>query len=154
KLLVENKNVGQHLSGDSDFHASAYLAEPITPEGRAGEIYGEHGAWAATTPRPWGELTVQIRSSSAGREPEGVALGNFAPPFGWDHKEYMRNGAGVRRVMGWNTHFGPIPANWRVRPDRKLEIVEMDETRITAKIREASEVIRAWQSKLAVKPIK
>ena len=91
-LLVENKNVGMHLSGDNDLVSSAYLEEPITAEGREGEVFSEHGPWCATTPRPWGELTMHIRSASADRIPEEVAVGPLTPGFGWDHKEYMRNG--------------------------------------------------------------
>ena len=34
KLIVENNNVGRHLSGDCDLISYAYLAEPVTPEGR------------------------------------------------------------------------------------------------------------------------
>ena len=77
KLLVENKNVGQHLTGDCDLVSSAYLAEPITPEGRDGEICNEGNPlppWAATTPRPWGELTIHVRAGGVGRMPDGVAL--------------------------------------------------------------------------------
>jgi hypothetical protein len=152
KLLVENKNVGMHLSGDNDLVSSAYLEEPITVEGREGEVFSEHGPWCATTPRPWGELTIQVRSASADRIPDEVAVGPLAPGFGWDHKEYMRNGAGIRHVMTWRTHLGAIPASWRVMPDTKIERVEMDTARIDAKIKEAGEVVRAWHGKLAVKP--
>ena len=102
----------------------------------------------------WGELTVHIRSSSASRVPNEVALGPFAPGFGREHKEYMRNQAGVRHVMGWNTHLGAIPGSWRVMPDTRIEQVEIDDGRVNARIREASEIVRAWHGKLAVKPVK
>jgi choline dehydrogenase-like flavoprotein len=154
KLLVENKNVGMHLTGDSDFVGAALLEEPVTPEGREGDVFSEHGPWCATTPRPWGELTVHIRSGSQFRIPEEIAVGPFAPGFGWDHKEYMRNGAGVRRIITWRTHLGAIPASWRVMPDGKLQLVEMDEARVTATIKQAGEIVRAWQEKLSVKPVK
>ena len=154
KLLVENKNVGLHLNGDYDLVASAFLEEPVTPEGREGDVFSEHGPWCATTPRPWGELTVHVRSGSMFRIPEEIAVGPFAPGFGWDHKEYMRNGAGVRRIITWRSHLGAIPWNWRVLPDTKIERVEMDTARVDATVKEVGEVIRAWQGKLAVKPVK
>jgi GMC oxidoreductase len=154
KLLVENKNVGMHLTGDSDFVGAAFLEEPVTPEGREGDVFSEHGLGGVTTPRPWGELTVHIRSGSQFRIPEETAVGPFAPGFGWDHKEYMRNGAGVRRIITWRTHLGAIPASWRVMPDGKLQLVEMDEARVTATIKQAGEIVRAWQEKLSVKPVK
>jgi choline dehydrogenase-like flavoprotein len=154
KLLVENKNVGMHLTGDSDFVGSAFLEEPVTPEGREGDVFSEHGPWCATTPRPWGELTVHVRSGSQFRIPEETALGPFAPGFGWDHKEYMRNGAGVRRIITWRTHLGAIPASWRVMPDTKVQLVDMDEARVNATIKQAGEIVRAWQEKLSVKAVK
>lgn len=154
KTLVENKNVGLHLNGDVDFVSSALLEEPVTPEGRQGDIFSEHGPWAATTPRPWGELTIHVRSASAWRNPEEASLGPLAPAFGWEHKEFMRNASGVRRIITWRTHLGGIPWDWRVLPDTSMERVEMDEPRINAKIKEASEIICAWHGKLSVKPVK
>lgn len=154
KLLVENKNVGAHISGDLDLHAYVLLPEPVQPEGRDGEVISEHGPWCATTPRPWGELTIQIRSAIGGRSPESVAMGIFAPEYGWDHKEYMRNGSGTRRILGWNVHFGAIPWSWRVLPDTTGERMELDEAPFNAKIKEAAEIIRAWHGKLAMKPVR
>jgi hypothetical protein len=142
------------MSGDLDLHANVLLPEPVQPEGREGEVIGEHGPWCATTPRPWGELTVQIRSAIGGRSPESVAMGNFAPPFGWEHKEYMRNASGARRILGWNVHFGAIPWSWRVLPDGTGERTALDEPRFTAKIKEAADIIREWHGKLAMKPVK
>jgi choline dehydrogenase-like flavoprotein len=155
KVLVENKNVGQHLTGDCDLRSTAFLAEPITPTGRTGEMVGG-GPWTAMTPRPWGELTVHIRKDGGGvGDPSGAALGGYAPGFGWEHKEYMRNMLGPRHQTGWATHFGAVPWSWRVLPpDGDIERVEMDTPRFEAKIKEAAEVIRAWSEKLAIKPVK
>ncbi len=147
KLLVENKNVGHHLTGDCDLRSSVYLEEPVA---ETGEI-GRGGPWTAMNPRPWGELTVHIRNEGAGG---GEPLGAFAPAFGWEHKEYMRNMLGARHQLAWATHFGAIPWSWRVTPDRKLERVELDAPRLDARIKEAGEVIRAWSEKLAIKPAK
>ena len=154
KLLVENKHVGYHLNGDHDLVSSAYMEDPVIEAGVEGQAH--HGQpWAATTPRPWAELTIHVRGGAGGLgAPSGSALGPFAPVFGWEHKEYMRNGAGARRIMNWRTHLGAIPASWRILPDGKNEQVEVDVPRIDAKIKEAGEVIRAWHSKLAIKPIK
>ena len=154
KLLVENKNVGANMSGDLDLHASVLLPEPVQPEGRDGEVIGEHGPWCATTPRPWGELTCQIRSAIGGRVPENAAMNGFAPQYGWEHKEWMRNGRGSRSILGWNVHFGAIPWSWRVLPDGSGQRMELDEAPFTAKIKEAAEIIRAWHGKLAMKPVK
>ena len=154
KLLVENNNVGMHLSGDHDLVSSAFMLEPLVEAGIAGQAH--HGApWAATTPRPWGELTIHVRGGAGGPgAPSGAALGPFAPGFGWEHKEFIRNGNGARRIMNWRTHLGAIPASWRILPNGRSEQVEVDTARIDAKIKEAGEIIRAWHSKLEIKPVK
>jgi hypothetical protein len=66
----------------------------------------------------------------------------------------MRNGAGVRRIMTWRTHFGAIPWSWRMLPDTRIERVELDAPRFDAKIKEAADIVRAWHSKLSVKAVK
>lgn len=153
-LLVENKNVGRHMTGDFSIHASAYLAEQISPTGRAGEMRSSE-PWAAVQPRPWPELSVRIHGDGVSRVPESVALGPFAPGFSWDHKEYMRNGSGVSHIMNWVTHFGAIPWSWRVLPpDGRIERVELDAPRLQAAIKQSEEMVRAWMDKLAVKPLK
>jgi choline dehydrogenase-like flavoprotein len=89
-----------------------------------------------------------------GRVPEGAAVSGYAPAYGWEHKEWMRNGAGSRSTLGWNVHFGAIPWSWRVLPDTNGERMELDEPRFTAKIEEAAEIVREWHGKLAMKPLK
>jgi choline dehydrogenase-like flavoprotein len=154
KLIVENNHVGYHLNGDHDLVSSAILGEAVTEEGLAGHVH-HGGAWAATTPRPWGELTIHVRGGAGGPvAPSTAALGLFAPAFGWEHKEYVRNSAGPRRIMNWRTHLGAIPASWRILPDGTTTQVEVDMPRIDAKIKEAGEIVRAWQSKLSVKVVK
>src|SRR6266446_5759383 len=67
----------------------------------------------------------------------------------------MRNGSGVRHILGWATHLGAIPWSWRVRPpDGAMERVELDAPRVDAAIKQSEEVVRAWIGKLAVKPVK
>jgi choline dehydrogenase-like flavoprotein len=155
QLLVENKNVGHHLSGDFQVVTRAYLAEPVTPDGRESELHSPE-PWTSIQPRPWGELTVHIREDHVrGGGPDELALGVFAPGFGWEHKEYMRNGSGARHILTWQTKFGAVPWSWRVLPpDGRMERVELDAPRVEATIREASEVIRTWYDKLAIKPVK
>ena len=151
-LLVENKNVGHHLTADVDLITTAFMAEPMVPEGRAERVADP---WVATTPRPWGDLTWQTRGGSPGLgSPMGAATGIFAPSHGWEHKEYMRKGFGPRHVLIWRNHLGAIPAKWRVRPDRKLEQYEADSTRINASIKHMEEIVREWYAKMAVKVVK
>ena len=151
-LLVENDNVGRHLSGDVNLVSAAYLEEPVTPEGVMD--VPNASVWAALQKRPWPELSVHVDGEPAGRNPAGAAADVFAPEFGWDHKEFMRNGFGMRHIYTWRSHVGVIPATWRVTPDRKVPLEKMDEARCRATARETKEIIQAWMGKLAVKPLR
>lgn len=153
RLLVENKNVGANLSGDWDCVGSAFLAEQVWPEGLDGDLQNNQGPWCATTPRPWGELTAQVRSGGHPRGPGG-ALHIYAPQFGWEHKEFMRNSSGARHYIDWRTHFGAIPATWRVHPESRLLVERMDDTRVTAALRDTVEILKNWQGKLGIKVLR
>jgi len=154
KLLVENKNVGQHMTGDFSMRATAFLPEPMSPAGRDGEMFGPE-PWVATQPRPWPEMSIQIRADSPERSPTGVAQGPFAPQFGWDHKEYMRNANGASHILSWASHLGAIRWSWRVMPGKgEMERVYTDMPRLQASIRETEEIVRSWMGKLALKPLK
>jgi choline dehydrogenase-like flavoprotein len=97
---------------------------------------------------------MHIRSGIGGRVPNEIALGPLAPALGWEHKEFMRNSQGARRIISWRTHLGAIPWSWRVLPNGKFERVEMDADRVNAAVKQAGEIIRAWQAKLSVKAVK
>jgi choline dehydrogenase-like flavoprotein len=153
RLIVENNNVGANMSGDWNCVGSGHLAEPIWPEGLEGELVDHQGPWCATTPRPWGEMTAHVRSGDHPRGPGG-ALHIFAPPFGWAHKEYMRNSFGARHYIDWRTHFGAIPATWRVHPEARLVVERMDEPRIAAALKETVEILRSWQDRLPIKAVR
>ena len=154
RLLVENKNVGQHMTGDFSMRATAFLPEPMSPTGRDGEMFGPE-PWVAVQPRPWPEMSIQIRADSPERDPKGVALGPFAPPFGWDHKEYMRKANGASHILSWASHLGAIRWSWRVMPGRgETERVYTDMPLLQASIRDTEEIVRSWMGKLALKPLK
>jgi len=74
--------------------------------------------------------------------------------FGWKHKEFMRNGTGMRRIMNIGASVRTLPWNWRVKPDGELERVDLDARRIDAVIREGAELSYASYDKLAIKPLK
>ena len=147
KLIVENPNVGNHLTADVNLVASAYLQDECFPDGT------DVGAdpWVSMQPRPWPELNVQIRFSAFGAA--GVT-GIFAPDFGWDHKEYMRNNMGAKHIMNWRCHVGAVPATWRVFPGGKTELVQMDAARCNATKRETLDFMKTWWAKLDNKPVK
>src|SRR5262249_13129225 len=144
----------RHMTGDFSMDAEAYLAEQITPAGRDGEVHGPV-PWVAVQPRPWPELSIQIRGDKTGRAPPRAAASGFAPEVGWAQQEFVRNGNGVRHVMTWGTHIGAIPWEWRVLPGRgEMERISLDVPRLTATIKQTEEIVRAWIDKLAVKALK
>ena len=147
KVIVENANVGNHLTGDVNLVGSAYLSEECFPEGTS---QGSDG-WVSMQPRPWPELNVQIRCSAFGAS--GIT-GVFAPDFGWEHKEYMRNNTGAKHIMNWRCHVGAVPAEWKVLPTGRQELVSMDVNRCAATQKETLAFLKTWWSKMAVKPLK
>ena len=149
-LIVENKNVGQHLDGDSSNGISAYFPEDITPATQGGTGY----TWTTMKPRPWGELNVQIWAKELARNhyPHTAALSSFAPEFGWKHKEYMRSGA-HRRIGVIVNRLQLLPWSWQLTRDGRIEKVSVDEKKIDATLKEAAELTYAWYEKMAVKPL-
>ncbi len=150
-LIVENKNVGANLTGDVNLVSATYMSRPVTPLG--GEDMSAE-PWVSVQPRPWPELSVHIRARTLGRSPTGASVDVFAPAFGWDHKEFMRNANGASRIMTWRCHLGPLPATWRVPPTGRVQLEKMDTARCNATKRETQELVRNWHAKLAVKPDK
>ena len=63
--LVECKAI----SGGVRIRISSPLAEELTPPTLDTRIANREGPWCSSTPRPWGELNIQIRS---GGQPLGV----------------------------------------------------------------------------------
>ena len=151
QLLVENKFVGR-LSGDAAGGAGsvAYFAEPVAADGLG--IWGN--PWTSPKSRPWSELNITITTGGSIAFPNGVALGPFAPEFGWKHKEFMRSGNGMNRIMNIGATVRTLPWSWRVRPDNQLERAEIDAPRIDAALKEGGELAYAWYDKLAIKPLK
>ena len=152
RLLVENNNVGRHLSGDgiTGAGAVAYFEDPVLEEGRG----NWRGLWASVKPRPWAELTIALNGAAASPAPNDMAMGPFSPEFGWQHKEFMRNGTAARHIMNIGAGLRTLPWSWRVLPNNDLERMDLDVQRIDAARREAAEWTKAAVEKLPVKPLK
>jgi len=150
KLLVENKNVGANLDGDGSMRVDAIWPEPIRPV-RGASAYD----WATMKPGPRGELTVKITGSKmaswTNKYPHTAALNEFAPEFGRDLKNFMRDA--WRTVGGLQIYLEVLPWSWRVKPDGTEERVSYDEAKINATIKEASEMNLAIYEKMAMKPL-
>ncbi len=151
KLIVENKNVGAHLDGDAGVRVRALWPEPLRPV-RGASAYD----WANMKPGPRGELTVKITGSKmaswAHKYPHPPAFSEFAPGFGMDLKDFMRDG--WRRLGNLTNYLEVLPWNWRVRPDGSPERISYDEAKINATIKEISEINHAIYEKMEMRPIK
>lgn len=152
-LIVENSNVGEHLDGDNSFATEAMWSEPIRPPA------GMTGFTMFTTqPRPYPELTVQFRGTGLTRQnnsnkfPHLNAINEWAPQFGWEHKEFMKN-LGWLRFGSIKSQFGTLPWKWRITPTGGRELVSMDEARIHAVRKEAADLAVALYEKMPLKPV-
>src|SRR5581483_7002741 len=153
KLIVENKNVGANLDGDTNSNqVAALFPEPIYPP------RGATGFTLFTTQQhPWKELNVQMRVPGLARVsgvkyPHQAALHEFAPEFGWKHKEFMRDGR-LRTGMITN-RLQLLPWTWRVTPDGKMERLSMDEQKIEKVAKDAAELSYAIYEKMSMKPLR
>ena len=105
---------------------------------------------------PRGELTVKITGSKMGswtnKYPHPSAFSEFAPEFGMDFKEYMRDA--WRRIGRLQVYLEVLPWSWRVRPDGTRERVSYDEAKINATVKEALEMNYAIYEQMEMKPVK
>ena len=150
-LIVENKNVGAHLDGDGGVRLPAIWPEPIRPL-RGASAYD----WATMKSGPRGELTVKITGSKmaswTNKYPHPSAFSEFAPEFGLDFKDYMRDA--WRRIGRLQVYLEVLPWSWRVRPDGTGERVSYDEAKINATVKEALEMNYAIYEQMEMKPVK
>ena len=154
KLLVENKNVGHNMDGDSGSpRIEALWPEPIRPV-RGASAY----TWTSLNRKPGvrGELTVKITSSAMAslhnKYPDPAALSEFAPEFGIAHKNFMRDA--WRRVGYLTKYLEVLPWSWRVTPEGRFERVSIDEAPINAVIKEATDLNYAIYDKMDMRPLK
>ncbi len=153
KLVVENSNVGRNLSADCDFVSTALLAEQVNFAMRDADIPNET-VWASTAPRPWKANHIRFHSGNPRTIPANVAVDPLSPAFGWEHKEFMRNGSGISRVMSWRCHFCAVSWDWRIRPDGFAERTSIDKPAFQAAIKQGEEWVHAWHDKLPVKVVR
>lgn len=151
-LIVENKNVGAHLDGDTNSaNISAYFPEPVR-DARGGSGFGMFHP----KPHPWGELNLQMRVPglarvSGNKYPHTAAVSAFATQFGRKHKEWMREG--WLRIGAITNRLQVLPWSWRVRPDGRTEKISVDEAKINAAAKDAAELTYALYEKMPLQPL-
>ena len=87
-LMVENPNVGRNVDGQFSMESfPAYFASPIkegSPGSPGAYFFFQDGA-------PNGNDRLIFRETLCGMEiPDSMAVHEFAPPFGWEHKKFMQ----------------------------------------------------------------
>ena len=94
--IVENKNVGKNLDGDVSFSPQALFPEDIKEADRGGVADIE---FVLDTPRIRNGVQIfgyDMSGFCHFNYPWAIALNQFAPEFGWEHKNFMRKG--TRRI--------------------------------------------------------
>ena len=151
-LIIENKNVGL-FDGDADTAYSAYFPEPIG-QTRGGSAFGTFNL----KPNPQGELSLKVdslraKSPGGGRQyPHPGAISQFAPAYGWEHKNWMRN-RGWLRIGEISIRLRVLPWSWRVSPMGQYQRVSFDAAKINPAMKEAAELAYALYEKMSLKPL-
>ncbi|MCH8266207.1 MAG: GMC family oxidoreductase [Acidobacteria bacterium] len=120
KLIVENGNVGQHMTGDASFSLAALFDEPIKQRqlGASGACH-----YFLEDAHRDGSFRLRFKDSFDNRIafPDRVALGEFAPAFGKAHKKYMKDA--LVRLGGINLGVQNIKSiRGKINPDAQIEL--------------------------------
>ncbi|MBI4463424.1 MAG: GMC family oxidoreductase, partial [Acidobacteria bacterium] len=151
-LIVENQNVG-HFDADALNAYPAHFPEPVA-QARGGSAFGMF----PLKPSPRGELDLKfdglrISSELGGKQyPHPAAISQYAPAYGWKHKEWMREG-GWLRLGSITARIRVLPWSWRVSPRGQYQQVSFDAARINAAAKEGAEVVYALYEKMSLKPL-
>lgn len=151
QLLVENANVGRHLDGDINYMVDALFDTEIKDTRGGVERYsfrvnqGDQG---------YHNLNIYDSNMSAvdGAYPHVLALHEFAPDFGWEHKAYMKTAC--RRFGGINVALGA--ALWdkgTVTPAGRFEY-DRTNPRVLKRLREGAELVVELYRHMEVRPVK
>jgi len=98
------------------------------------------------------KITGSKMGSWTNKYPHPSAFSEFAPEFGMDFKDYMRDA--WRRIGRLQVYLEVLPWSWRVRPDGTRERVSYDEAKINATVKEALEMNYAIYEQMEMKPVK
>ena len=140
RLVVANENVGKHLDGDVNHNVQSLFGMDV--KGNRGGVERYQFALKNSQGR-LGEHNLQFFDTnlSAVDEayPHRLALGRFAPDFGWEHKNYMRNAG--RRLGSIAVRLrSPIWEKGVVTPRGGFEYVRTN-PRILKTLKEGTELV-------------
>ena len=119
RLTVENGNIGKNMTGDTSFSLAALFDEPIKRK-----QWGASGAcnYFLEDAHRDGSFRLRFKDSFDNRLefPDRIALGEFAPEFGKEHKKYMKDA--LVRLGGINLGVQNIKSvRGTINPDAQIE---------------------------------
>ncbi len=89
-LIVENRNVGQNLDGDTSFRLNIMTDEPIKEAGRGTNSSVGFFDYDPRFSDGTGMLRISTANLSYINYPHRTAISEFAPAFGKSHMDFMR----------------------------------------------------------------
>lgn len=150
KLIVENANIGKHLDIHAAIVVMAWFDHPIKDAARGAAPAG-HFFLDDAGPDGYGRMRIKDSGMVGVEEPWGLAFSPFAPAFGREHKQFMKQAA-TRR--GGTLVVLKKPAGYRGRINlRNAEMEYEGNETIVKRMREGGEISREVLQKMGAKKL-
>ena len=150
KLVVENNNIGKHLDIHAAIIVHAYFEEVIK-DGSRGAAPAGYFFLDDAGPNAYGRLRIKDSGMIGVDEPWGLAFSPFAPPFGREHKRFMKQG---RMHRGGTLVVLKKPEGYRGYINLRTSQMEYEGNEIIVKrLREGGEMSREVLQKMGAKKI-
>ncbi len=148
-VFVENPNIGKHIDGHPRGpRISALFDEPVGN----GEVGAIRGYYMVNDDRADGEGRVLFRADLGGNAyPHTAALNTFAPDFGQEHKQFMREN-GILKVGSLNPAISKASGRWFLDPDGR-QVYGGDHSLTIRRIREALQIAHEVLVKMGARKI-
>ncbi len=150
KLIVENSHIGRHLDIHAAIVVMAYFNEPIK-DGSRGAAPAGHFFLDDAGPNAYGRLRIKDSGMIGIEEPWGLAFSPFAPDFGREHKQFMKQAPSRR---GGTLVVLKKPEGYRGRINLRAAEMEYEgNDAIVKRMREGGEMSREVLQKMGAKKI-
>ena len=137
-ILVENQNIGKHIDGHPPLPGVSGLFDEPLGDGELGSL---GGYTMVQDGRSDAEGRIRFSGSFGGSQlPAAAALNPFAPHYGRDHKQYMKNKGYLRTGSVSMTVVKPA-GRWHIDPDGGL-VYTGDHSLTAQRIQEGREIAR------------
>src|SRR5215510_3305261 len=150
KLIVENNNIGKHLDIHAAIIVHAYFDEVIK-DGSRGAAPAGYFFLDDAGPNAYGRLRIKDSGMIGVDEPWGLAFSPFAPAFGREHKQFMKQ---ARMHPGGTLVVLKKPEGYRGYINLRTSQMEYEGNEIIVKrLREGGEMSREVLQKMGAKKI-